>query len=127
MRTACDELEADFQDLGLWLGDIWTGKLSVRRAAVLASQLKPGARAWQADMFDLAWSNEDYWFAAVIEEIRNNSWLVANRGAKEKDRGPKPTKIDRPSDARKKAAKQAKMELNARAFQRAARRHREAE
>lgn len=116
MRVACDELEADLQDLGIWLGDLWTGRLSVRRAAVLASQLPAGARVWQADMSDLAWSDTDYWSAALLDSLRENTWVTGNHGVPERQQGARPKPMDRPADVRAQREQQAKVEAMAMKF-----------
>ena len=68
-QDTCDALEADLWDLGVWLGDLWTGRLSVRRAAVLASQLMPGARVYQVGTDDLSWTSTEYQLANILDAI----------------------------------------------------------
>lgn len=125
MRTACDELEADLQDLGLWLGDLWTGKLTVRRVAVIASQLKPGARVWAVGSTDAMWSNTDYWLSVLVDDVRDNTWVTQNRGVKKPSKRPDPVK--RPKDLREQAEREAKLVINARTFQQAWRRRQQQE
>lgn len=120
LRKSCDELEADLQETyGLQLGDLWVGLISVRRVAVLASQLPPGARVWQSENTDAMWTPQDYWLADIIDAIHSNSWIVANRGVPSGQTSPKPKQVDRPKDLRDQIKKDAMMELNARRFQQA--------
>lgn len=107
-------MEADLQEQGLWLGDLWTGLLSVRRVAVIASQLPLGARVYGAGDSDAMWSTADYWAAGVVDAIQENTWVTANYGVKSSDQSPRPKPVKRPEDLRKEKADQARMEANAR-------------
>jgi hypothetical protein len=120
-------LEADLQEQGLWLGDLWTGLLSVRRAAVVASQLPGGSRVYGVDESDAMWSASDYWSAAAIDAIRENTWVSANYGVKESERSSRPQPVTRPADVRKSKADQARMEIDARKMQTAWKRRMERE
>lgn len=54
-----DEIEADFQRFyGIYLGDIFTGQLSLRRFSVLLYGLPPGCSTWRVQGGPLAYSDE---------------------------------------------------------------------
>ena len=57
MRAA--EIEADFQrHYQIYLGDIFTGALPLRRFSVLLFGLPPGSNTWRAQGGELAWTLE---------------------------------------------------------------------
>lgn len=117
MREACDELEADLQDMGIWLGDLWTGRLTVRRAAVLASQLPAGSRVHQASESDAMWTSDDYWSAELADRLSIVAWQVANYGAEKGKTSPVPDRIERPANIREKAQRETKLKAGAKRFQ----------
>lgn len=114
MREAPDELEADLQEQGLWLGDMWSGEVSVRRLSVVASQLRPGSRVWQALKTDAMWTPEQYMAATLIDAVNLNSWISANYGVEEGKQSPRPELYPRPGDLREEDDSEARMSKNAR-------------
>lgn len=100
------------------LRDLWTGLLSVRRAAVLASQLKPGARVWNKLGTDAMWDQGDYLVASLIDATMQQTWVIANNGLKEQDRSRQPDPVPRPADARQARERSATMERKARLWKR---------
>lgn len=59
MGVRASEIEADFQRYyRIHLGDLFTGRLTLRRFSVLLFGLPPGAVTWRAQGGELAWSTE---------------------------------------------------------------------
>lgn len=93
----------------------------------MASQLPAGSRVYGVDESDAMWSASDYWSAAAIDAIRENTWVSANYGVKESERSSRPQPVTRPADVRKSKADQARMEIDARKMQTAWKRRMERE
>lgn len=87
--------------------------VSVRRLAVLATQLPPGARVWQAEGGEPSWANEDYWFAGLVDEVRRLTWEVATWGAERGRKGQPPKPLQRPKDKRAEKVKAVEASKNA--------------
>lgn len=81
---------------------MWRGKLSIRRAAALTSQLPPGSSSWRAIHADASWTQGDYLLAAIFDRLGT------------KDSKPYP----RPADSKKKAAGDARARMMAERFKR---------
>jgi hypothetical protein len=83
-----DQLEADFQHYyGLDLRDVFTGKISLRRAAVLTNGLPPGAGVRRLFGGDGAWSDETRMLAGLVDQVVSLAHnLAGGKGAR-----PKPT------------------------------------
>lgn len=66
------EIEADFQRFyQINLGDLFTGRLSVRRFGVLLYGLPPGCATWRGQGGDLAWSDETAALFAVRHAVQS--------------------------------------------------------
>lgn len=67
-----EELEADFQsEYGLDLSDVWRGKMSFRRCAVLIEQLMPGSRFCRAMGGSAALSDDGHLLRMIEADIRS--------------------------------------------------------
>ena len=67
-------------------------------------------------MSDLAWSDTDYWSAALLDSLRENTWVTGNHGVPERQQGARPKPMDRPADVRAQREQQAKVEAMAMKF-----------
>lgn len=107
-----EALEADFQRYyGLDLLDLWRGRLSARKASVLARQLPYGAQTWISCGFDNAWSAETHLTASLFDAVNVGNWQRA--GDKHAKR---PTPVQRPSGARESAEQADRHQIRAQAF-----------
>jgi hypothetical protein len=96
LREHAGPLEADFQRYyQLDLLDLWRGRLSPRKAAVLAMQLPSGAQTWLSCGYDNAWTLMEYLTASLIDAVQAGNW---QRAGDPKARKPDPVK--RPADLR---------------------------
>lgn len=113
LREYWPELEADFQsEYGLDLSDVWRGRLSLRRAWVLVSQLPPGSR------FARELGGRGFW-SPVEDAIYTTGWQVQSQLAGKELPRPQPPE---PGWRQQQTAMLEKMERKAAAL---ARRHRE--
>lgn len=81
LREHGEALEADFQHhYGLELLDLYRGKISPRRAALLALKLPAGSVVWQEMGGPLAWTVQDYFAAAQLHAAQVNNWLQTEDG-----------------------------------------------
>lgn len=88
------ELEADFQRFyGIDLADLWTGKMSPRRAWNLVENLPAGAALWQAIGGPNAWTGEEYALHSWLWKL--TCVVLEGFGAKQRDmpEQPKPPEI----------------------------------
>jgi len=108
-------LEADFAQYyprdADQLPERFTGRLTVRRAAVLASQLPPGARVWREMGVDGGWTSTEHLLAVAIDTL---AWANWQRGGDEHAR--KPKSIPRPGDARRERERIEKQRMRGRRF-----------
>lgn len=63
------------------------------------------------------WTQENYLLADLVDALQINTWVTANKGAKESEQSSKPTPIQRPSDIRGEEQKAIKAADTARKFQ----------
>lgn len=81
-----EELEADLAaEYGVDLVDLWRGGLTLRRVAVLATQLPAGSRVWQATGGPRAWSDEYHGLLAVMNRVERLEWRKTEDGSKGKN------------------------------------------
>lgn len=95
-------------EFGVDLGDLWREDrpdVTFRRVAVLTSQLRPGSRLAQARMSDDAWTADQYFYAALIDAVSHNTWVVVNRGMEKHKQTKHPDPLDRPADVRKQRSR----------------------
>jgi hypothetical protein len=77
--------------------DLWRGKMTPRRAGVLAANLPHGSTVWLAQGQDAGWSVEAQLLAQAVDALNGANWQrTAGKGAK-----PKP--VDRPAALLKRA------------------------
>jgi hypothetical protein len=100
LLTHGDELEADFQ---LVYGLELLG-CTVRRAAVLTSQLPAESRIARALNEHLEWSTTDHLLATVIDAIQINTWVLASAHSDPKKSPKKPEPLERPGAKKAKPA-----------------------
>lgn len=88
---------------------MWRGRLSLRKATVLAMRLPDGAATWASCGFDAAWSTEAHLTASVFDALQIANWQRA-------DKAPRPQPMQRPGDAHRANVKGAAIEARAKAF-----------
>lgn len=59
----------------MWLGDLWTGRLTVRQASVLASMIPAGHPVWAGT--DDAWTAGEHLTASIIDELRISNYMAS--------------------------------------------------
>lgn len=71
LRDHTDAVEADLQRFyGVDLGDLWRGRLSVRRLSVLIAHLPPGSAVWAAENgIPYGWSLTDVLLTDVFAAL----------------------------------------------------------
>lgn len=108
-----DQLEADFQHYyGLDLRDLFTGKLSFRRAAVLTAGLPPGAGIRRLYGGESAWSDETTLIAQLVDLVANLSYqLAGGKGAR-----PKPSRPPEEHHVEQEQARSERIAAKARRF-----------
>lgn len=84
---------------GVDLADLWTGGMSMRRAANLATWLPLGSAVYQSEKSDLAWSTGEHLQRASLYLLEVISFQLG--GAE----GAEPTPVPSPADAPKQLAK----------------------
>ena len=65
--------------------DLWRGRLSLRRAAVLTAQLPGGARVWQETGGARAWSDTVATLMVLELRLREQMWAQSEDGEKGKN------------------------------------------
>lgn len=98
-----EALEADLQRYyGLDLADMWRGKITPRKVAVLAIHLPPGAAIRRTGPDDLHWSHESQVLVSLFDQIRHLSWGLAG------GQGRPPQPQERPGDSVREAPKRSR-------------------
>lgn len=111
-----EELEADLaSEYGIDLVDLWRGGLTLRRAAVLATQLPAGSRLWQATGGPKAWADEYQALMIVEWRLQILDWRQTEDGAKGKN---PPDMQEPPPFIGDEQTKASKRDLRAREFMR---------
>jgi hypothetical protein len=90
---------------------LWRGRLSPRKAAVLAMQLPSGAQTWLSCGYDNAWTLMEYLTASLIDAVQAGNW---QRAGDPKARKPEPVK--RPADLRAHEVAATRNDARAQAF-----------
>lgn len=90
--------------------DLYRGKLSPRKAQVLAFMLPPGSLTWQEVGTDGAWTTTDFLLADVVDLLALANYQRG--GAK----GPKPDPVPRPKDLKELRDKREAVAQKAAAF-----------
>jgi hypothetical protein len=93
--------------------DLWRGKLSPRKASVLAVGLPAGAVVWQVAGVDSAWTTTDHLLARAIDALEVANWMRSEDGSKGKNR---PEPVLRPTQQREAQERQDRILAKARAF-----------
>lgn len=114
LRTAPDELEADFQrEYRIDLCDLWRGALTPRKAAILAVHLPAGSAVWQAAQSPLAWDRQAWFLHAIEYNTRLNVWAKTKDGQDGKNQPePSPT----PDELVRQQMRESRAEIMARRF-----------
>lgn len=111
-----EELEADLaSEYGVDLVDLWRGGLTLRRAAVLATQLPAGSRVWQSAGGPKAWADEYQALMVVEWRLQILDWRQTEDGSKGKN---PPDMQEPPPFVGDEQAKASKQDLRAREFMR---------
>ena len=81
LREHGEALEADFQRVyELDLLDLYRGRISPRKAALLALKLPAGSAVWQEMGGPLAWTSQDYFAAAQLHAQQVANWMQTKDG-----------------------------------------------
>ena len=97
--------------------DLYRGAMTVRKAAVLALNLPPGALTWQEVGADSAWTVSDFLLADAVDTLKAANY---QRGG---NKGQKPDPVPRPKELREqKRKREAEMERASRFLERQKRR-----
>ena len=83
---------------------MYAGRVTVRRVAVVASQLPPGSRVHQAETADEAWTPDQYHAANITDLLNLILWATVNQGVEKGKQSKQPEPADRPADHRRKRA-----------------------
>jgi hypothetical protein len=83
---------------GIDLLDLYRGRLSLRRLAVLVRQLPPESATVRALTPEAAWSTTDYLLAAVLDAARWGNWLTVETNKRKGAKNPRPLPVPRPGD-----------------------------
>lgn len=102
-------MEADLWDARIDLVDMYTRRVSVRKVAVIASQLPPGSRVWQALGTNAAWRPVEYMLADLIDTTMHGVWVNANKDVEKGKRSKPPKPMPRPADRRAEQHRAAKL------------------
>ncbi len=97
-------------DAGL---DVWAWKATPRRHAVITSQLRPGARVWQARMDDRMLTGDQYFHLQTLDGIAQLTWVLANKDLEKSKRSKPPKPHPRPADMRANRDKAAREQARA--------------
>ena len=81
---------------------MYSGRETVRRVAVVASQLPPGSRVHVAETSDEAWTHAEYQAADLTDLAHMLLWATVNRGVEKSKQTKQPEPVPRPADARQK-------------------------
>jgi hypothetical protein len=95
--------------------DLYRGRISPRKAAVLAVKLPPASATWAEYGGPLAWSGETHFIVKAIDELRVANWQRTKDGSKGSN---PPKRIEPPKPAAEARRQSSKIEARAAAFKR---------